>query len=65
MYMNFSINKTISLNVPLIIHNCNEYKKCDLQTCKEINEIAKIRYIGIIFLYYILLYYIYIIFFLT
>jgi hypothetical protein len=26
MYMKFSINKTISLNFPHIIHNCNEYK---------------------------------------
>jgi len=49
MYMKFSINKTISPNFTLIIHNCNQYKRCDQQTCKEIKEIAKIRYLGIIF----------------
>jgi hypothetical protein len=41
MYMKFSIKKTISLNFSLIIHNCNEYKKYDQQTCKEIKELLK------------------------
>jgi hypothetical protein len=49
MYMKFSINKIISLNFSLIIHNCNEYKKCNQQTCKEIKEIVKIRYLATIF----------------
>lgn len=50
MYIKFAINKTIYQNCSLIVRKCNNYyKKCDPQSCREIKEIYKIRYLSIIF----------------
>jgi len=47
--MKFSINKSNSSNFPLIIHNCNNYVNYEAQTCIQIKEISRIRYLGIIY----------------
>lgn len=48
-YMKFSINKITDDNFPLIIHNCQNQLICNMQNCKQINQVSKIRYLGIIF----------------
>lgn len=47
-YMKFSINKIPNDKFPLIIHNCKNQLICDIQNCKLINQISKIRYLDII-----------------
>lgn len=38
MYMQFSINKCNNYESSLLVHNCSNYTKCNLQTCKQIKE---------------------------
>ena len=47
-FMKLSINKTTNDDLSLIIHNCNNQLICNMQNCKRINQISKIRYLGII-----------------
>lgn len=48
MFMKLSINKITYDDCSLIIHNCNNKLICNRQNCKRINQISKIRYLGII-----------------
>jgi len=47
-FMKLSINKITNVDCSLIIHNCNNKLICNRQNCKQINQISKIRYLGII-----------------
>jgi hypothetical protein len=49
MFINFSINKCTNTVPPLVIHNCDNLLMCNNINCKQIQEITKIRYLGIIF----------------
>jgi len=47
-----TINKSNSPDFTLLIHNCNKYMKCGPQTSKQINEMSRICYLGIINYYF-------------
>jgi len=47
MFINFSINKCINTDSPLVIHNCDNL--LNNINCKQIQKITKIHYLGIIF----------------
>lgn len=47
-FMKLSINKIANDDCSLIIHNCNNKLICSRLNCKQINQISKIRYLGII-----------------
>lgn len=49
MFINFSINKCTNTVPPLVIHNCDNLLMCNNINCKQIQQIMKIRYLGIIF----------------
>jgi len=49
MFMNFSINKYMNIDSLLVIHNCNNILMCNNINCEQIQQITKIRYLGIIF----------------
>jgi len=48
-YMKLSTDKITNGEFPLIIHNCQNQLICNIQNCKQINQVSKIRYLGIIF----------------
>jgi hypothetical protein len=47
----FSINKTLTNNNDnsITVHKCFNKKFCNIHTCKIINEVSRIRYLGILF----------------
>lgn len=49
-YMELSINKLINEHFPLIIHNYKNQLICNMQVCKQVTQISKICYFGIIFI---------------
>jgi hypothetical protein len=48
-YMKLSINKITNDEFPIIIHNSQNQLICSMQNCKQIKQVSKIRYLGIIF----------------
>jgi len=51
MFMSFSINRS-STNTncnSITIHRCLNTELCNIHTCKIINEVSRIRYLGIVF----------------
>ncbi|VVC38692.1 Endonuclease/exonuclease/phosphatase,Reverse transcriptase domain [Cinara cedri] len=47
-YMKLLINRITNDEIPLLIHNCKNQLTCNIQNCKRIFQISKIRYLGII-----------------